>query len=104
MCFRGVCFLGACLLGLGATHTSVWAGESPAQPAVLLTPASPPVSQDSDPPAPNPDQELRDKYQAKLELPFVKAIGWQQSLESARKLSRENNLPIIAYFTRSYAP
>ncbi len=51
------------------------------------------------------DDDPKEKnYQEKLQKPFVKAIPWENSLEEAKKKAAEKNLPIIAYFTRSYAP
>lgn len=48
--------------------------------------------------------QLAAKYEAKLQLPFVEAIDWQLELANAKKKSQELSLPIVAYFTRSYAP
>ena len=50
------------------------------------------------------DETLEKNYAEKLEKPFVSTISWESSLAKARQLSAEKNLPIIAYFTRSYAP
>ena len=50
------------------------------------------------------DETLEQNYAEKLKKPFVSAIPWESSLEKARQLSVEKNLPIIAYFTRSHAP
>lgn len=49
-------------------------------------------------------EQLAAKYEAKLQLPFVEAIDWQLDLATAKKKSQELSLPILAYFTRSYAP
>ncbi len=50
------------------------------------------------------DETLEQNYAEKLKKPFVSAISWESSLEKAKQQSAEKNLPIIAYFTRSYAP
>ena len=50
------------------------------------------------------DETLEQNYTEKLKKPFVSAISWESSLEKAKQQSAEKNLPIIAYFTRSYAP
>ncbi len=50
------------------------------------------------------DETLEQNYSEKLKKPFVSAISWESSLEKAKQQSAEKNLPIIAYFTRSYAP
>ena len=51
--------------------------------------------------APEP---MQTNYDEKLAKAFAEAVPWQSSLEAAQKLAAEKNLPIIAYFTRSYAP
>lgn len=50
------------------------------------------------------DETLEQNYMEKLKKPFVSAISWESNLEKAKQQSAEKNLPIIAYFTRSYAP
>ena len=50
------------------------------------------------------DETLEQNYTEKLKKPFVSAISWESSLEKAKQQSAEKKLPIIAYFTRSYAP
>ena len=47
---------------------------------------------------------LEDNYQAKLKKSFMKKIAWETSLEAALAKSKETKLPVLAYFTRSYAP
>lgn len=47
---------------------------------------------------------LQEKYDKKLAEPFVKAVKWATTLEEARTRAREENKPIVGYFTRSYAP
>jgi len=49
-------------------------------------------------------EKMQKNYDEKLAKAFAKAVPWQSSLEAAQKLAAEKNLPIIAYFTRSYAP
>jgi len=39
----------------------------------------------------------------KLKRPFVANVPWIQDFDEARRLSREQNKPIFAYFTRSFA-
>ena len=48
--------------------------------------------------------ELERRYQKKLDAPFMKKVEWAQTLASAKERARRDNLPILAYFTRSYAP
>ena len=43
------------------------------------------------------------KYQKKLESPFLAKAKWEHRLEEACARAKEQNLPIFAYFTRSYA-
>lgn len=50
------------------------------------------------------DAEMEKNYQEKLQKKFVKKIEWVTSLEEAQKISEKKGLPILAYFTRSYAP
>jgi len=54
--------------------------------------------------APAQESDLEIEYAKKLEKKFSNAVEWQHELEAAKKASREKNIPIIAYFTRSYAP
>lgn len=49
-------------------------------------------------------ETLEEKYQAKLLKPFAKKIEWQHKIDHARELAKERNLPVLAYFTRSYSP
>ena len=49
-------------------------------------------------------EKMQKNYDEKLAKAFAKAVPWQSSLAAAQKLAAEKNLPIIAYFTRSYAP
>ena len=48
--------------------------------------------------------ELRRRYQKKLQEPFMKKVEWAQTLDAAKERAKQSNLPILAYFTRSYAP
>ena len=52
----------------------------------------------------NDEDRMEKNYQEKLKKSFVSAIAWESTLEEAKKKALEKNLPIIAYFTRSYAP
>ncbi|MCA8962305.1 MAG: hypothetical protein KDC38_17390 [Planctomycetes bacterium] len=47
---------------------------------------------------------LRAKYAEKLEKQFAKVVEWELDLAGAKKACASKNRPIIAYFTRSYAP
>ncbi|MDE0957493.1 MAG: hypothetical protein OSB12_02550 [Planctomycetota bacterium] len=49
-------------------------------------------------------EELEKKYQEKRAKKFVQKIEWITSLDQAKAISKQKNLPILAYFTRSYAP
>ena len=49
-------------------------------------------------------EKMQKNYDEKLAKAFAKVVPWQSSLAAAQKLAAEKNLPIIAYFTRSYAP
>ncbi len=48
--------------------------------------------------------ELERRWQKKQESVFLKAVKWERTLDSAVERARRDNLPIVAYFTRSYAP
>lgn len=48
--------------------------------------------------------ELEKRWKQKQEAAFLKHVSWERTLESARTRARRDNLPIVAYFTRSYAP
>ena len=50
------------------------------------------------------NEELEKRWQKKQNSKFLKAVEWERSLESAVERARRDNLPIVAYFTRSYAP
>ena len=43
-------------------------------------------------------------YRAKLAKPFAKAIAWELDFKKAMERARTAKKPILAYFTRSYAP
>ena len=67
---------------------------------MILSPPPPSVSQE---PAPSED-ELRARYEQKLKKDFLKEVKWQRSIKKAQKLSKRKKKPILAYFSRSYAP
>ena len=50
------------------------------------------------------NEELEKRYQEKQAKKFVQKIEWVTSMEKAKAISKQKNLPILAYFTRSYAP
>ena len=50
------------------------------------------------------DAQMEKNYQEKQKKPFVKKIEWVTTLAEAREISEKKGLPILAYFTRSYAP
>ena len=50
------------------------------------------------------NEELEKRYQEKQAKKFVQKIEWVTSLEQAKAVAKQKNLPILAYFTRSYAP
>ncbi len=47
---------------------------------------------------------LKRRYEAKLEARFLKVLPWEHRLEDAMAKAKKKNLPILAYFTRSYSP
>ncbi|MFQ5653838.1 MAG: hypothetical protein ACE5GW_03790 [Planctomycetota bacterium] len=49
-------------------------------------------------------EELERRYQKKCSAEFLKKVPWERSIRDAMMRARERNLPIIGYFTRSYAP
>ncbi|MEE2855879.1 MAG: hypothetical protein VX949_00640 [Planctomycetota bacterium] len=48
--------------------------------------------------------ELENRYQKKQSSAFLKHVTWERTLDAARERARRDNLPIVAYFTRSYSP
>lgn len=48
--------------------------------------------------------ELEKRWKQKQDAAFLKHVTWERTLESAKTRARRDNLPIVAYFTRSYAP
>lgn len=50
------------------------------------------------------DDELRVKYEKKLEKEFVKKVAWKRELDEAMKEAKAQNRLILGYFTRSYSP
>ena len=49
-------------------------------------------------------EEMEKRYQEKRAKKFVQKIEWITSLDQAKAISKQKTLPILAYFTRSYAP
>lgn len=49
-------------------------------------------------------QTLEEKYQKKIETPFMKNVKWVQTYEEALKQAKAQNKLILGYFTRSYSP
>ncbi|GJM45460.1 MAG: hypothetical protein DHS20C21_23020 [Gemmatimonadota bacterium] len=47
---------------------------------------------------------LEDNYQAKLKKDFITNGNWEQSIDGALAKAKAANKPVLAYFTRSYAP
>lgn len=47
---------------------------------------------------------LKEMYQHKLELPFLKAGGWSTDFDQARALAKEQGKLVFVYFSRSYSP
>ena len=48
--------------------------------------------------------ELENRYQKKQTSAFLSNAIWERTLDAAKERARRDNLPIVAYFTRSYAP
>ncbi len=48
--------------------------------------------------------ELEKRWKQKQDAAFLKHVTWERTLESAKTRAKRDNLPIVAYFTRSYAP
>jgi hypothetical protein len=48
--------------------------------------------------------ELENRYQKKQASAFLKNAIWERTLDAAKERARRDNLPIVAYFTRSYSP
>ncbi|MEE2883301.1 MAG: hypothetical protein VYD70_06200 [Planctomycetota bacterium] len=48
--------------------------------------------------------ELERRFKSKQASSFLKQVSWEQTLASAKTRATRDNLPIVAYFTRSYAP
>lgn len=51
----------------------------------------------------DPDQ-MKQNYEEKLKKDFLKKIAWEHELDDALAKSKQKKLPVLAYFTRSYAP
>ena len=70
--------------------------------ALLL--AAPLAAQEPPKQPPPPSQEdLKARYQEKLEKPFVSAGGWITDYDRARELAAKEKKFLFVYFTRSYA-
>ncbi len=48
--------------------------------------------------------DLESRWNKKQAEPFLKHVNWERSLKSAKERASRSNRPIVAYFTRSYAP
>ena len=49
-------------------------------------------------------QSLEQNYQEKIKKPFVSKVPWALGYEKAIATAKKEDKPILAYFTRSYAP
>jgi len=49
-------------------------------------------------------ESLQKKLDAKVAEPWVEAGGWSLDYEGTLAKAKESGKPIVAYFTRSYAP
>jgi len=49
-------------------------------------------------------EKLEERYRAKLSKPFLDRIEWYRRLDPALAAAKEERKPLLAYFTRSYAP
>jgi len=49
-------------------------------------------------------EQMAKNYEEKLQKEFLKKIPWEHKLADALAKSKETKLPLLAYFTRSYAP
>jgi hypothetical protein len=47
---------------------------------------------------------LERRWKSKQAASFLKQVSWERTLDLAMTRARRDNLPIVAYFTRSYAP
>lgn len=47
---------------------------------------------------------LESRRDAKLASEFLKKAPWMTDYDKAREESKKSNKPILAYFSRSYAP
>ena len=50
------------------------------------------------------ESSLEEKLKKKLASAFLKNAAWELDYEAALRRAREQEKPIFAYFTRSYAP
>lgn len=48
--------------------------------------------------------ELQEKFDHKMENPFVAHGNWLTDYEQARKIAKQEGKLMFVYFTRSYAP
>jgi len=52
-----------------------------------------------------PQQDaLREKYEHKLALPFIRHGGWLTDYDQARAKAEEEGKLLFTYFSRSYSP
>jgi hypothetical protein len=70
---------------------------------VLALAAAPSIAVAEDP-TPEQIAELQEKRDAKLGSSWVKKSGWVTDLAQAKSKASETGHPILAYFSRSYAP
>ncbi|HKE01547.1 MAG TPA: hypothetical protein VKE69_11100 [Planctomycetota bacterium] len=71
---------------------------------VLALTAAPSIVALAEDPTEEQIAELKEKRDKKLASPWVKEGGWITNLDEAKKKASETGHPILAYFSRSYAP
>ena len=49
-------------------------------------------------------EQMAKRYEAKLKKEFLKKVSWEQHFDGALAKAKETGLPVLAYFSRSYAP
>lgn len=55
-------------------------------------------------PKPPSQDDLKERFEAKLKKPFLSAAPWITDYDAAKKDALESGKLIFGYFTRSYAP
>jgi hypothetical protein len=50
-----------------------------------------------------PPDDVKTLLAKKLQSPFLKSAPWMLDYDAALKKAAERNVPVFAYFTRSYA-